>query len=184
MERFLLKTRDITLVALFAALMVIGAYLSIPTPLVPLTFQAFFACLAGALLGAKLGALSQIVYILLGLIGLPVFQGGKAGPTTIVNPTFGYILGFLVGAYLIGKLIEKRKVTYKNLSISIIIGLIIMYVFGTIYFYLIMNFYMQNPMGIMKVIKICVAPFIIKDILLSSVAAAIAKKTLPVIKKL
>ncbi|WP_171011340.1 biotin transporter BioY [Haloimpatiens lingqiaonensis] len=178
-----MKTRDITLTALFAALMVVGAYLSIPTPLVPLTFQAFFACLAGALLGAKLGALSQIIYILLGLIGIPVFQGGKAGPTTIVHPTFGYILGFAVGAYLIGKLIENRRATFKNLSIGIISGLIIMYAFGTIYFYFIMNFYMKNPMGIMKVIKVCVAPFIIKDILLSGVAAAIAKKVLPAIKK-
>lgn len=184
MERCFLKTRDITLVALFASLMVIGAYLSIPTPFVPITFQAFFACLSGALLGAKLGVLSQIVYILLGLIGLPVFQGGKAGPTTIVHPTFGYILGFMVGAYIIGKLLEKRKTTYKNLSISIIIGLIIMYMFGTIYFYFIMNFYMKNPIGIIKVIKICVAPFIIKDILLSGIAAIIAKKTLPAIKKL
>ncbi|MBQ4431071.1 MAG: biotin transporter BioY, partial [Synergistaceae bacterium] len=91
-----MKTGRLTLCALFAALIAIGTHIKIPTPLLPLTFQTFFVVLAGLVLGGKYGALSVCVYVIAGLAGLPVFTGSA------LNPTFGYIIGFIPGAWIAG----------------------------------------------------------------------------------
>ena len=88
------SVKNLVLCALFAALITIGTYIKIPTPLLPLTFQTLFVVLAGLVLGKKYGALSVCVYVIAGLIGLPVFTGSA------LNPTFGYIIGFIPGAWL------------------------------------------------------------------------------------
>ena len=99
-----MKTRDLAMVGLFAALTAIGAWISIPIPPVPFTFQVLFVLLAGAVLGSARGGLSQIVYVLLGVIGLPVFAGGASGPGVLFGPTGGYIFGFIVAAFVVGAL--------------------------------------------------------------------------------
>jgi len=101
------NTRDLILVALFAALTAVGAFIKIPIPYVPFTLQYFFCALAGIILGSKLGALSQIIYVAVGLVGAPVFTDG-GGITYIFKPTFGYLIGFIVAAYVIGKIREKN----------------------------------------------------------------------------
>ena len=83
------KTRMLLLTALFAALTAIGAFLKIPTPWSSFTLQVFFVCMAGVLLGPKYGALSQLVYIALGLMGLPIFTAG-GGLGYVFQPTFGF----------------------------------------------------------------------------------------------
>ena len=84
------------LVALFAALIAVGAFIRVPVPLVPFTMQTFFVVLAGMLLGKKLGGASALVYLAVGLIGIPVFtQGGGIG--YVLKPSFGYLIGFVVG---------------------------------------------------------------------------------------
>ena len=88
------KIKDLTLMALFAALTAVGAFITIPVPPVPFSLQIFFAILAGALLGSRRGAISVGVYVLLGLCGLPVFTKG-AGLSYIFQPTFGYLAGWL-----------------------------------------------------------------------------------------
>lgn len=95
------KIKDLTLMALFAALTAVGAFITIPVPPVPFSLQIFFAILAGALLGSRRGAISVGVYVLLGLCGLPVFTKG-AGLSYIFQPTFGYLAGFILGAWLCG----------------------------------------------------------------------------------
>ena len=104
-----LKPLDITLSSMFAALTALGAYLIIPLPFspVPLTLQTFFTYTSGAVLGKYRGALSQIIYIGLGCLGLPVFAGGKAGFGVLLGPTGGYLIGFVLGAFLIGFLVER-----------------------------------------------------------------------------
>jgi biotin transport system substrate-specific component len=92
--------------AMFGAATAMGAYIMIPLPPVPITLQTLFVVLAGALLGGRLGALSQVVYLLLGIIGLPVFHGGKGGLGILLGPTGGYLVGFIAAAYVVGKLIE------------------------------------------------------------------------------
>jgi len=90
------------------AITAVGAYIVIPLPLVPITLQTFFVSLAAALLGGKLGALSQVVYVLIGVLGFPVFAGGKAGLGVLLGPTGGFLAGFILSASIIGTLIDLR----------------------------------------------------------------------------
>ena len=98
-----MKTKDLVLCAMFVALIAVGAFIKVPVPVVPFTLQFLFTMLAGLLLGPVNGALAVVVYIVLGLVGLPIFtQGG--GPGYIFQPSFGYIIGFAVAAYVTGRL--------------------------------------------------------------------------------
>ncbi|HHX73499.1 MAG TPA: biotin transporter BioY [Firmicutes bacterium] len=108
MQKFTL--RENVAGAFFAALTALLAYLTIPLPggLPPVTGQSLAVMLAGLLLGARGGAVSQLVYLLLGISGLPVFAGGKSGLTVLAGPTGGFIWGFVLGAYLTGRLTEKH----------------------------------------------------------------------------
>ena len=120
-------TRDLILCGLFTALIIVGAFIKIPVPVVPFTLQFLFTMLAGLLLGGKLGAISVSVYIILGLMGIPVFaQGGGVG--YVLMPTFGYLIGFAIGAYVTGKIANKvYNPSYKRLFAANFIGLFIVY---------------------------------------------------------
>jgi biotin transport system substrate-specific component len=111
MKQEVLSLRGMTYAAMFGAITAVGAYMIIPLPLVPLTMQTFFVSLAPALLGGALGALSQVIYVLIGVIGFPVFAGGKAGLGVLMGPTGGYLVGFIVGAYIAVKLRDRIRVT-------------------------------------------------------------------------
>jgi len=99
-----LKPLEISLTSLFAVLTALGAYIIIPLPFtpVPITMQTFFVYLAAAILGSRLGTLSMVIYLCLGVAGLPVFHGGLAGFGVLGGPTGGYIFGFILGSYVIG----------------------------------------------------------------------------------
>ena len=100
-------TRNMVLAALFAALTAIGAFLQIPTGTVPITLQFLFTALAGLLLGWKWGAISQLLYVGIGLLGLPVFtQGGGIG--YVLQPSFGFLLGLIPAAAVIGAMTARR----------------------------------------------------------------------------
>ena len=109
-----LKTKELTTCALFAALIAVGAFIKIDIPLpmytMHFTLQWFFVLMAGFLLGAKLAPISVIVYLCIGLVGVPVFAAG-GGPTYILRPGFGFLLGFVLAAFLIGAITEKLKKT-------------------------------------------------------------------------
>lgn len=108
-EKFLL--RDLVYIAFLAALTSVLAYFAIPMPggLPPLTGQSLGVMLAGLLLGAKKGAASQMVYLCLGLLGMPIFANGTAGVGVLAGPTGGFIWGFVAGAFVCGKLTEKNS---------------------------------------------------------------------------
>ncbi len=103
-----MKTRDMIMVSIFAVLTAIGAFIKIPIPYVPFTLQWLFCAISGIVLGAKLGALSQILYVVMGLIGIPIFTEG-GGLYYIFKPTFGYLIGFIVASFVIGELSSKIK---------------------------------------------------------------------------
>ena len=104
------KVKELVLFSLFTALTAIGAFIRVPVPLCPFTLQLLFTTLSGLILGSRKGAASVAVYVVLGLSGVPVFtQGG--GPGYIFQPTFGYLLGFIAGAWLTGKLSEHMEKT-------------------------------------------------------------------------
>ena len=177
-----LKTRDLVLISIFAALTAIGAFIRIPLPIVPFTLQYFFCALGAILLGAKKGALAQVLYIGVGLIGFPVFtQGG--GPSYIFQPTFGYLIGFLIGTYFTGYIAHKDKdPSLKRLIFASIGGLTIVYIIGMIYYYLIANYYLNSPITASAVMLYCCLLFIPGDIASCIVSSLIAKRTLPIIK--
>lgn len=136
------KIKQMILISLFAALTAVGAYIRIPGPPVPFTLQIFFVLLAGLLLGSKAGFASQALYILIGLIGIPVFADG-GGFSYVLNYKFGYLLGFAVAAFIIG-LINEKLFPGKNFLIKYIaasfVGLLSCYIIGIGYMYIILKY--------------------------------------------
>ncbi|MFZ5518108.1 MAG: biotin transporter BioY [Candidatus Zhuqueibacterota bacterium] len=137
------KNRNIILISCFAALTAVGAFIKIPLPHVPVTLQTFFVLLAGNLLGYKNGAFSQVLYLALGLIGIPIFAYG-GGPAYIFQPSFGYLLGYPAGAFIIGALIKflstkgddnSRRLNLGSLIFSDVVGVIVIFIFGLGYLY-------------------------------------------------
>jgi len=162
-----LSVRDMILAALFTALTVVAAKINFLLPEVPITFQPIIVMLAGCVLGSKAAFLSQVVYIAIGLMGVPVFAKPLAGPAYIVTSSFGYLIGFAVGAYVIGLIVEKsvRKSLYTFITANMT-GLIIVYFFGVMYLYGLMNIYIAKPMSLMNAITLGILPFLAKDIIL------------------
>jgi len=153
-----ISTRGMSYAAMFGAMTAIGAYIIIPLPLVPITLQTFVMYLAASLLGGYLGALSQIVYILLGIIGLPVFAGGKAGLGVLIGPTGGYLIGFIIGAYIAGRMIESRKHSgYVWIVLSLIVATVVLYICGVAQLSLVAH------LSLKKAIAVGVLPFLIGD---------------------
>src|SRR3954449_1171638 len=108
------KTIDLTLAGMFVALMAIGANITTFVPFlvvggVPITLQTFFAILAGLVLGSRLGVITTSVYAFIGLVGIPVFAQFGAGLGHLFKPTFGFILSYILVAYIVGKMVEKKK---------------------------------------------------------------------------
>lgn len=122
-----ISTKELNLVALFSALIAVGAFIKIPFLLVPITLQTLFVVLSALVLERRLAVLSVIVYIMIGLVGFPIFANG-GGINYIFSPTFGYLLAFIFATYFISSFKEK------NIYISTAIGMLIIYFFGMIYF--------------------------------------------------
>lgn len=177
------RTRSMLLCGLFAALTAIGAFITIPIPPVPFSMQIFFAILSGLILGANQGAVSVGVYILLGLVGLPVFTKG-GGLSYIFQPTFGYLIGFVAGAWLAGYIVKKRgDYSMKTMLLAAFAGAGVDFVIGIPYFYLIMNLYLQNEMGIGAVVYSTFLLFLPADVILMIFAAFFASKLCPILKR-
>ena len=179
----ILNTRGLTLCALFAALIAVGAFIKVPVPVVPFTLQFLFTTLAGLLLGRKLGAISVAVYIAIGLLGVPVFAGG-GGIGYIFQPTFGYIIGFLVGTYVTGYITEKSlNPSLKRLLFASFSGLGIVYLFGMVYYYFVANYYMNSPISVWSLILYCFLLAVPGDIAICFASAKISKRLIPIVKR-
>ncbi|WP_138419405.1 biotin transporter BioY [Aquibacillus sediminis] len=167
---------DITMAALFAALMAIGANITafIVVGGVPITLTTFFSILSGLLLGSRLGAISMTVYALVGLAGVPVFAQFSGGASTIVSPTFGFIVSNILVAYIVGKIIEI-KATRASFMVASLIGMSINYVFGTTWMYVAYQLWFGAPEGFSYAVAWLwmVAP-LPKDIIFSILAGGLA----------
>lgn len=155
-------------VALVAALTAVGAHLRIPLPYVPITLQAAIVCLGGLLLGARRGALSQIVYVAAGLIGFPVFAKG-GGLHYVLEPSFGYLIGFVVGAALCGSVAgsHPRFVRYLAACWSGMLGI---YVVGITGLYLNLTLVAGTELSAWQIVQLGAAP-LPKDLLVGLLAA-------------
>ncbi len=170
------KTKELVLFSLFTALTAIGAFIRVPVPVCPFTLQLLFTTLAGLILGSRKGAASVSVYVALGLAGVPVFtQGG--GPAYIFQPTFGYLIGFIAGAWVTGRICETAKEkSFGKILFANLAGLMVVYLFGMVYVYIINNFYLNTPIGIWPVVLYCFILAVPGDIVLCVVAAILARK--------
>ncbi|MED4205788.1 biotin transporter BioY [Neobacillus mesonae] len=175
------RALDITLIGMFVALMGIGANITAIAPFltvggVPITLQTFFAILAGLILGGRLGAVAMTSYMLVGLIGVPVFAKFGAGPSTILSPTFGFIVSYIFIAYLIGKIVEKKKSLGAFITAALI-GMIINYLFGTNWMYYAYKLWFTAPEGFTyQMAWLWMVPPLPKDIILSIFAAIMAHR--------
>jgi len=177
------RTKNLTLAAMFAALTALGAFIKIPIPYVPFTLQFFFCAFAGILLGSRLGMLSQIVYVAAGLSGIPIFANG-GGPSYIFQPTFGYLIGFIFGAYVIGKITERfKELNLKRALAAILSGLFTIYLFGVPYLYLIYRFYLNDPKSVWWAVYWGFLTCIGGDLVLSCIVAVTACRVVPILRK-
>ena len=175
------KLRNQILCAIFTALIAIGAFIRIPVPVVPFTLQFLFTTLAGVLLGSRLGATSVILYIVLGLLGVPVFAEG-GGPGYILKPSFGYLPGFAIGAYISGYFAESTgRSSFKKLLLGNALNLAVVYLCGMVYCYVISNYYLGTPIAIWPLVLYCFLLAVPGDAVLCVVAAILGSRLVPVI---
>lgn len=168
------RLKSMVFVALMAAFLCIFSPISIPLPLVPITLQTFAVFLASALLGWKRGTVAVLIYLLLGLIGLPVFSGWTGGFSSFATPSSGYIIGFVFTALLTGFLIDRFPNRLWMYPVAMIAGLAVCYLFGTIWFLVYMNVWMATPYTLWQALLVCVIPFLVGDAVKIAAAAALS----------
>ena len=158
-----MKIRTMTRVALFAALTAVGAFIRIPLGYSSITLQTFFTAMAGCVLGPWYGALSQLVYVALGLVGLPIFtQGGGIG--YLMQPTCGFLIGLIPAAWVIGR-IAGRKPEPKQIVPACLLGYGVLYAIGVPYMALILNTFLGKGMGFSAIMWAGMIPFLPGDMI-------------------
>ncbi len=182
------QTLALTICGFFAALIAVGAFIRITIPVEPyamhFTMQWFAVLAAGLLLGRKKAAMSVCVYLAIGLIGVPVFASG-GGPAYLIRPTFGFLLGFALAAYLIGLLVERReKPSFFWMLVSAFTGLLAYYGVGIFYFYFISNYVISMPVVWKVVLVNCCLLTIVPDAILCVLAAMACRRLNPGFQKL
>lgn len=179
-----MKTRNLVFCGLFAALIAVGAFIKIPIGIVPLSLQLMFVMLCALTLGGRLSAIAILCYCLIGLVGLPVFtKGGGIG--YIFEPTFGYLLGFIFGAFLTGTL--SKMCSHKNGAIWFFLctlaGEVVVYIFGLTYFYFITKFVLGMTFSFSYIMIYCFLVFLPGDILSCIIASVVGKRLVKVLYK-
>lgn len=171
------------LCALFAALIAVGAFIKIPVPVVPFTLQLLFTTLAGMFLGPRLGTASVLVYLALGLAGLPIFaQGG--GPGYVLIPSFGYLIGFVAGTYITGKITGKSAApSIKRLLAAGLVGLAVVYLIGMAYYYVICNYVIGTPIAFWPLFLYCFLLVVPGDIVLCILCAILGHRIMPQVRE-
>lgn len=175
-----MRTVDMAHIALFAVLMAVCSWISIPAA-VPFTMQTFGVFLAVAVLGGKRGTLAILVYLLLGAVGVPVFAGFSGGISALLGSTGGYIIGFLFSAlvmWLMERLLGKK---IWALAISMVLGLAVCYGFGTAWF-MVVYARANGAIGLWTALGWCVFPYIIPDLAKIALALAISRRLAAALK--
>lgn len=166
------RTRKMTQTALLAALTAVGAFIRFPLGAYAFSLQDMFVVMAGVLLGWKWGAISQIVYVALGLIGLPIFlQGGGLG--YVFQPSFGFLLGMIPAAALTGVLAGDGS-SPKRVALASFLGLAVMYLIGVPYMGLILNVYMGKGLSVWTIVRTGLLVYIPGDTLKVIVVALVS----------
>jgi len=165
------STYDMVLSAIGAAIIVIGSMISVTVMAVPFTLQTFAVFAVLMSIGGRRGSVSIVVYLLLGIVGLPVFAGFKGGPGVILGPTGGFLLGFvfvgLIWWLIADKVMKiKERQTWQRCVLKVMTAVIcevVMYAFGVVWFITVYAS-QTGPVGLSSALAMCVIPFIVPDI--------------------
>lgn len=175
-----MRTVDMAYIAVFAVLIAVCSWISIPAT-VPFTLQTFGVFLAVGVLGGKRGTLAVLVYLLLGMVGLPVFAGFAGGIGVVMGSTGGYIIGFLFSALVMWAMERLLGNKLWVLALSMVLGLLVCYAFGTAWF-MVVYANTTGAIGLWTALGWCVIPFIIPDLLKIALALIICKRLAVAIK--
>ncbi len=179
-------------IALFAAIICVGCFIKIPVGVVPIVLQNVLCILTGVLLGGILGGAPAALFLLAGLIGLPVYSGGSGGIAVWLGPTGGFLPGYLLGAVAAGFIAGKPSVAEKKLSakmivrvsVAIVVGMVVLYIPGVIRFAYWASGNGKIPedsTALSYTMAACVIPYIPGDIVKTVVAVPVALKLRPVL---
>ena len=174
-----MKSKDLGYIAVSAALLTVSAWLAVPIGTIPVTLQTATLFLIAGLLGWKRAVLATLAYILLGGIGIPVFAGFTGGFSVLLSPTGGYIVGFLAISLIVGLYSEKKKSDKPwGLAIAMFFGLLVCYVFGTLWFMVISG----AEAGFFGAVVLCVLPYLPFDVLKLFLSLFLIQKLKKIIK--
>ena len=163
------KAYPIVLVGVFVAIISICAWISIPMVPIPITLQILGIFITASILGAKLGTVSIIIYILLGAVGLPVFSNFTGGFGILLSPTGGFIIGFIFTALTIGVITSLKNSILTN-TLAMLLGLLLCYTFGTVWYCIYAN------VDFITAVLVCVVPFLIGDSVKICISAILVTK--------
>ncbi|MGN0678542.1 MAG: biotin transporter BioY [Oscillospiraceae bacterium] len=175
MKKGIFSLKSMVATAIFAALICVAAPISIPLPgLIPISLSTFVVYLAGAMLGAKRGALAVTVYVLLGAVGVPVFSGYSGGFGILFGVTGGYIIGYIPMALIGGLFADMQSKKHWTIPVGMVLGTVVLYVFGTAWY---MIFTGKN---LAAALAGCVVPFLafdaIKIVLATTISAPLKSR--------
>jgi biotin transport system substrate-specific component len=178
--------KDLLLASFFAVLTGVGAYMTIPFAPMPFTMQNFVVLMSGLLLGPKYGPLSQVLYIAMGLLGLPVFAGGRGGPSHVFSPTFGFLIGYIpmswIAAFWGARVPAEREGTAWRYSAACLAASAALYVFAIPCFYLNMNYVTGTEMSFFLTVQVAFLPFALPDALKALAAGWLASRAIPLLR--
>lgn len=184
------QTTDIVYCGMFTALIAVGAFIKIMIPLgifqVTFSLQFLFALLAGLLLGSKAGGISVLIYLVTGLIGIPIFAHG-GGPGYLMRPTFGFLIGFAAAAVIAGSINEKyKKVTFPKMLFACFVGEMAYYACGLIYYFFMFNYVLTNdvPIGVAELFSVWFLSTVVPDFALCILATVMALRLGPILNKI
>lgn len=172
-----IKTVDLAACALFVAMSAVLSQVSIPIGVVPINLTHVSIFLAAGILGARLGALSQLAYAILGAIGLPIFSGFSGGIGIVLGPTGGFIVGYVVSAFVVGFLIEKTEDTYIGLFASMYAGWLVTYMIGIPWFMVT-----TGTSNVGAALMACMVPFLPGDLAKTILSTVLVKRLRPVLR--
>lgn len=180
-----LNTKEMVICGLFVALIAVGAFIQVPVPGMDyFTLQFFFVLMAGLLLGSRLGGVAALAYVLIGLVGVPIFAAG-GGIMYVLRPSFGYLIGFVIAAFVTGLVAEKLKSkSFAMYLVACLAGFVCCYGIGLIYKYFMLNLYVGEPTPFWIVLLDCFPLDMPGDIVLCVVASLVSIKLKPIVRKM
>ncbi|MDZ7374645.1 MAG: biotin transporter BioY [candidate division KSB1 bacterium] len=176
------KGRELVAAALLAALTAVGAQLAIPLPLVPVTLQTLFVYLAGLVLRPSYALLSEAVYLAVGLLGFPVFAGGRSGLSVALSPTFGYLLAFPLAAWIIARTGGQALGSLARIVRACVVGALSILALGVVYLWISTRYILGAPLGIRQAVWAGAVIFLPGETLKVACAVILARRLWPLVE--